>query len=354
MRVLLDCRMATWSGIGRYCTGLTRALHRTSGVEIVQMIAEGSEPPVPDAEVIEAARHPFRLAGALEFGRIAARSAPDITHALHFPTPMPARHPLIVTVQDLTPLVVEGVMPSAIRRGAYRRSMARAVSAADRILTPSAFSASDVVRFFPGAAGRTTPVLLAADDFTSGPVGRLPEWLEESRFILSMGNTRPHKDLPTLLRAFATLDAQDVLLVLAGEDPGGYALSVLGDHPAAQRVHFSGPIDDETLRALFAGAEVLAVTSRYEGFGLPPLEAMSFGTPVVSSSAASLPEVVGDAALLVAPGDVEALRSALDRVLSDVDLAQRLVHIGRERALGFTWDTTAAGTVAVYRQALGV
>lgn len=353
MRVLLDCRMATWSGIGRYCTGLVRALAQTAGLELVQMVPEGADPPVRDAASVEASRHPFSVAGALEFGRIVRLVAPDVTHALHFPTPLPAAHPLVVTMQDLTPLVVEGVMPSALRRGVYRAWVARAVSVADRILTPSANTARDVARFFPRAEGRTDVVLLAADDFNAGPVGELPEWLRGRRYVLSMGNTKPHKDLPSLMRAFERLNDPELLLVLAGSDPGGYVSGVLGPCPAASRVRFTGRIDDDTLRALFAGAVALAYPSRYEGFGLPPLEAMAYGVPVVTTTAASIPEVVGDAALLVPPGDVDGLAEALQRVLVEPSLARSLGDAGRARAGDLTWSRTAAGTIDSYRRALG-
>lgn len=350
MRVLLDCRMASWSGIGRYCNGLARALADDPEITIVQMIAAGTEPPVPAAEAIEAQHHPFTVRGSIEFGRVVRAVAPDLTHALHFPTPRPAAHPLVVTLQDLTPLVVPGVMPSAVKRAVYRRSIGRAVRLADRILTPSEYTARDVVRFFPAAEGRITPVLLAADDFTAGPVGLLPEWLDGHRFVLSMGNTKPHKDLPTLLRAFAALPDTSLLLVLAGVDPGGYVESVLGGDPAAARVRFTGRVSDDTLRALYASAELLAYPSLYEGFGLPPLEAMAFGTPVVVARAASVPEVVAEAALVIEPGDVHGLTLAMTDLLRDAALTARLADLGRERTRELTWRRTARATTAVYAE----
>ncbi|MBN1193670.1 MAG: glycosyltransferase family 4 protein [Coriobacteriia bacterium] len=351
MRVLVDCRMSTWSGIGRYCQGLVRALVRTPGIGVIQMVAAGTQAPSGSAEVVEASSHPFSAGGSFEFGRIVRDVAPDITHALHFPTPRPVSHPLVVTIQDLTPLVVPGVMASAARRIVYRRSVGRAVRVADRIITPSAHTAQDVARLLPRAEGRITTVLLAADDFTSGPVGELPEWLEGKRFILSMGNTKPHKDLPTLLQAFAALEDESLVLVLSGVDQEGYASSVLGQDRAASRVRFTGPISDDMLRALYSNAELLAFPSLYEGFGLPPLEAMSFGTPVVVSAAASLPEVVGDAALTFAPGDRDALADAMGQVLSDAGMASELSRRGKARAGELTWSRTAGLTAAVYREA---
>lgn len=353
MRILVDCRMASWGGIGRYCQGLVRSLARIPDLDLVQMIAAGEQPPVPDAPHVSAAKHPFSVAGGLEFAAIARRVGPDITHALHFPVPLPVRHPLVVTIQDLTPLLVPGVMPSAVRRAVYRHAIGRAVTTAERILTPSACSAADVVRFFPAAAPRVRPVLLAADDFTAGPVGTLPSWLQGARYVLSMGNTKPHKELPTLLRAFASLADESLVLVLAGTDPGGFAESVLGSGSAAQRVRFTGRITDDTLRALYAGAALLAFPSRYEGFGLPPLEAMSFGTPVVVADAGSLPEVVGDAGLMVPAGDAEALSHEMSRVLTDTVLATDLRARGLARAASFSWARTAEQTVAAYREARG-
>jgi alpha-1,3-rhamnosyl/mannosyltransferase len=350
MRVLLDCRMATWGGIGRYCQGLVRALAQLPGLELVQMAAPGSLVPVPEAEVVTAARHPFSVGGAIEFGRIARRVTPDVTHALHFPVPLPAAHPLVVTIQDLTPLLVRGVMPSAAKRAVYRYKLRRAITVADRVLTPSQRTAEDVVAFVQSARGKVRPVLLAADDFTSGTVGELPEWLTGKRFVLSMGNTKPHKELPTLLRAFAELPHAELLLVLAGTDPGGFVSGVLGDHPAASRVRFSGPISDDTLRALYTNAALLAFPSRYEGFGLPPLEAMSLGTPVVTARAGSLPEVVGEAGIMIPPGDVRALAEAMGRVLADTALAADMHTRGLARAAEFSWRHTAEGTAAVYAE----
>lgn len=358
MRVLLDCRMADWSGVGRYTTGLTRALARRGDLELVQVVAVDGAVPVPEAESIRAKAHPFTPNGGLEFGRIAHRVAPDVTHCLHFPTPVPAPHPLVVTVHDLTPLVIPGSMRAFPHGLAYRSWMSRVARHADRVITDAVFTSDEVTRFFPRLGGRITPIALGVEDFTSGPVGEVPASLAApgSRYVLAMGNTKPHKDLPTLLRAFDTLFAKrpDVSLLLVGAEVPGFVASVLADAPRiAARVRFTGRVDDATLRALYAGAAAFALPSRYEGFGLPPLEAMSFGAPVVTTTAASLPEVVGDAAVTVAPGDARALASALARVLDDPAFADGLRARGRARAALFTWAATAEATAAVYREVTG-
>ena len=157
-----------------------------------------------------------------------------------------------------------------------------------------------------------------------------------------------------MLRAFARVAPlwPDLRLLLVGADVPGFVASVLDGDEAAGRVCFTGRVGDDVLRALYRDAAVFVFPSRYEGFGLPPLEAMAFGTPVVCSDAASLPEVVGDAALIFPAGDVGALADALSLVLGDVSVRGRLALAGPRRAARFTWERTAAGTVAVYREAL--
>jgi glycosyltransferase involved in cell wall biosynthesis len=359
MRVLLDCRMAAWSGIGRYTTGLAHALAARDDVELVQVHAVGERPPVvpgPRVEALPAAGHPFGVRGALEFGRIVRRAKPDLVHCLHFPTPVPATHPLVVTLHDLTPLVVPSTMPSPIKRAVYWAWNARAVSVADRVLANSRHTASDIARMFAVAGPKLRVVLESADGFANGPVGEIPKGLVPAGlpYLLSMGNTKPHKDLPTLLRAFARVAPAwpDLHLLLVGVEVPGFVASVLVGDQAADRVKFTGRVGDDALRALYRGAALFALPSRYEGFGLPPLEAMAFGTPVVCSNAASLPEVVGDAALVFPAGDVGALSDALSLVLGDSSTRERLSHAGPARAAQFTWERTAAETVATYHEAL--
>jgi len=363
--------MATWTGVGRYTTGLARALARSEDVELILVTAVGEEPPVvagvgaaDDAvtdialQSVSASKHPFSLAGARELARIVREVAPDVTHCAHFPTPLPARHPLVVTMHDLTPLVVPGIMPSAAKRAAYRWWNRRAVRVADRIITDATFTVGEIERVFPQAAGRVTAIPLGVDDFACGSTGPLPESLRalaQTPYLLSMGSTRGHKDLPTLLSAFETIAPEypELQLLLVGADEPGYLKRVLVSATPAvgARVAFTGRLDDGALRTLMAGAMVFAFPSRYEGFGLPPLEAMALGTPVVIAHAASLPEVVGDGALTFEPGDAVALAAQLMALLDDADLRQRMSAAGRERASEFTWARAAAATIAVYREA---
>jgi len=362
MLALLDCRMARWSGVGRYTTGLVRALARRDDLELMLLSATGNELVVEGDNVrsVFSAKHPFKPAGMMAFGNLAASVRPDITHCLHFPTPLPRRKPLVVTLHDLTPLLQTEVMPSATKRRVYERLNERAVRIAEAIITPSAHTAADIEHLFPRATGKTRVILEAADDFSGGDVGDLPALLAGALagapYVLSMGSTRPHKDLPTLIDAFAMVAPRHpaLRLVLVGTEVPGYVDDVLSGRPMmAERVLWSGPVTDDELRALYAGATAFAFPSLYEGFGLPPLEAMALGAPVVVANAASLPEVVGDAALTFEPGDAGGLCRRLDELLGDSALRERLTEAGHIRAAQLTWDATAQATVAVYREVLG-
>ncbi|HLG91738.1 MAG TPA: glycosyltransferase family 1 protein, partial [Acidimicrobiales bacterium] len=174
-------------------------------------------------------------------------------------------------------------------------------------------------------------------------------------YVLSLGTLEPRKDVPGLLAAFERLAGSHpgLRLVVAGPDGWGTAAfeQALGRSPFADRVVRLGYLGQAERAGLLRGAAVFAYPSVYEGFGLPPLEAMAVGVPVVCTRAGALPEVVGQAALLVEPGDPEALAGAIACLLDDQAARARLIEAGRRRAAEFSWGSCAAGLEALYRRA---
>jgi alpha-1,3-rhamnosyl/mannosyltransferase len=181
----------------------------------------------------------------------------------------------------------------------------------------------------------------------------LPDWVDE--YVLAVGTVEPRKDLPSLVRAFGLFAKgyPGLALVHAGPDGWGSAQleEAIAECPAGDRVLRLGWVDDPTRDALMAGAAIFAFPSLYEGFGLPPLQAMAAGAPVVASRCGALEEVLGAAARFVDIGDTDALANALEELLGDEPARRELVLRGRERASLYTWDACAAGLAALYRDA---
>jgi len=178
--------------------------------------------------------------------------------------------------------------------------------------------------------------------------------LAERPFVLSVGTIQPRKNYRRLIQAFAHLD-ESLALVIAGSK-GWHYEDVFGEvsrQGLAERVHFLGFVADADLPALYSAASLFVYPSLYEGFGLPVLEAMTCGTPVVASNQSALPEVVGQAGLLVDPRDVKALAAAMSRLLADKDLHQKLAQAGHVRAANFTWGNMAVKLIALYQQLIG-
>jgi glycosyltransferase involved in cell wall biosynthesis len=244
----------------------------------------------------------------------------------------------------------------------YRHWLPRVVPRVDAVITVSQASKADIVRYLKVVPSKVRVVYrwvhAALRPSHTDEIARAKaQYRLPDAYILFLGSVEKRKNVQGLLHAYAQLRqmGEALPLVVVGVrrwNSAGLART-LRELDLEQHVLFSGYVPDADLPALYSGADLFVFPSLYEGFGLPPLEAMACGTPVVCSNAASLPEVVGDAAITVDPCDVEGLAEAMHRVLTDVELQEQLREKGLEQARQFTWERTARETVAVYREVCG-
>lgn len=229
---------------------------------------------------------------------------------------------------------------------------------ADRVIADSQATARDLMRHFGVASEKIRvahlggpPLALDVDAASARATYRLPE-----RYFLFVGTLQPRKNLPRLLRAFAEVAESDATVALALAGPAGRGAPSLQRLISALnldgRVHLLGYVPVGDLPGLFAGAIGFVFPSLYEGFGMPALEAMAWGTPVIAATTGSLPEVVGDAGLLVDPYDTSGLKQAMERLLEDSGLRERSIVAGRARVASFTWDRCAEKVEAVLDEVL--
>jgi glycosyltransferase involved in cell wall biosynthesis len=266
-----------------------------------------------------------------------------------------------VTVHDLTPLVYPNqfLTGKALREFVYRL-MLRGVRAAKCVIADSLSTKADLVRLLSIPASRVFVVPLAVDDTfrpaaTGAGLAPLPQAIGDAPFLLHVGGDVPNKNVETLLYSFSKLvdrfGVPHALVVVGPEGPRLARFRATRPDLATRVVRVNGLPQSELL-ALYRKAEVVVFPSTYEGFGLPILEAMACGTPVIASTVSSVPEVAGDAACLVDPYDSEGLTESMMSLLGSEARRKQLSAAGMARAAGFTWERTAAMTLQAYRWAL--
>jgi glycosyltransferase involved in cell wall biosynthesis len=369
LRVLFDAHAIGphRSGIGQYALHLCRALlaHCADRVALHLDAGGGVTSVASDADIAAAVsrvRDGDLYAPRRQWEAPLRARGFDVFHAPDFALPLLVRGvATVATVHDVVPLALPSLLARSTKTrflAAYRLYVRRTVRRADAVLTDSAFSRDEIVRLAGGRSDRIAvvplaPMLARADAPLPADAAA---FLRGRPYLLVFGRPDPYKGLPLLFRALARANAgrdERLALVSAGTLDPRYdprrdvaALGLGGD------VHCTGYVDDASLSALLAGATALVHPSLYEGFGLPPLEAMAHGVPVVSSGRASLPEVTGDAALVADPEDPEAFAAALVRIATDATLRANLSAYGRERAGRFSWRRTATETLAAYERAV--
>jgi glycosyltransferase involved in cell wall biosynthesis len=372
MKVLVDCTQITKNkaGVGAYALNLTRELvkRQDETLEVTLLIQDDDPDFSSDGESIRLVKVPAKLFRSLPFRFLMEqlyipwlirKHNVDVLHSLHYSFPLlPMRARKIVTVHDLTSVIMPEVH-TYIKR-AYCRFFIRAANRfADALIFVSNSTKEDWTRHFQrisqlsfviplGKAGIFRPGLSPEQiDLT------LQKYKIDKPFLLYIGTIEPRKNLTRLVEAFSQLTQSFPMhnLVIAGMK--GWMYDQLFDAVRSlelqTRVIFTGFVAEEDKPYLISGAEVFVYPSLYEGFGIPALEAISCGTPTLTSNVSSLPEVVGDAALLVDPRSVNDIAFNLSRLLTDEDLRDSLCRKSVYQASLFEWGRTADETIHAYR-----
>ncbi|MFQ6057984.1 MAG: glycosyltransferase family 4 protein [Anaerolineae bacterium] len=365
VRYVLDARAATshFPGIGRYVINLARAMTPLlGGDERLVLLRDPTQLSPWDlkalagerVQVIDVPLSPFSPRQQWGIPRLLRRCQAGLYHSPYYSMPYLPGVPTVLTVYDLIPLRYPQYV-SAQARLLFRWMTALALRAAAYVIAISQVTRRDLLTTYHPPSERVTAIPLAAD-----PAFRpqSPEAVTALRvrlnlpdqYVLYLGINKPHKNLVRLIEAWAAISYQ---LVVAGYwDPR---------YPQAQErarqlslegcVRFLGPVAEEDLPALYSGATCFVFPSLYEGFGLPVLEAMSCGAPVVCSDTSSLPEIVGGAALTFDPLDVTEMAAKIEEALGDEALRGEMREQGLRQAAKFSWERTARETLRVYREA---
>jgi alpha-1,3-rhamnosyl/mannosyltransferase len=367
MNVFVDLRTATdhFPGIGRYAVNLIRALESQIGdLGKLHLIADSLRSSRwnlaafdhKNGNFIRIEASPFSIRQQWVVPLVLKKQKADLYHSLYYIMPFFSRVPTVLTIYDLIPLIFPDYFPLHIRL-LYRLANYWALVRSQHIISISRSTAQDLIDRYSIPEKRVTAIHLAADDsFYPRENDEIESVLKRLKlpknYILYVGSNKPHKNLTRLIKAWEKISTPKPALVIAGFWDPRYpeAKDYVKSKHYQKFVYFVGPVADADLPALYTGAKLFAYPSKYEGFGLPVLEAMACGTAVVTTNISSLCEVTGDAAILVDPLSVDELSCAIRSLLEDEDLLRHHEKLGITRAKRFTWQKCASETIEVYKQ----
>ena len=366
MRVAIDARKLHDFGIGTYIRNLLRHLARIDhDTEFVLLCTEADLGVAaqlgPNFRSVLEPSPNYSIREQIHVPWVLRRERPDLFHAPHYVLPAAIHCNSVVTIHDCIHLMFPQYLPNRMAYAYARAQMWTAAHRSDCILTVSDASKRDILHLFNIPPEKIVVVYNAIDaHFSVTPhpdaVARVRERYQlDHRFLLYVGNIKPHKNLVRLIEAFSELrtgDLEDLKLLIIGDEISKLPAlrHAVHRHKLHKHVRFLGYVPDDQLAVLYRLAAVFVFPSLYEGFGLPPLEAMASGTPVVVSNVSSLPEVVGDAAVLVDPHDIDSIVDGLRCVLTNPARADDMRRKGLERAREFSWERSVARTLEVYKR----
>ena len=370
LRIVIDVRHINDFGIGTYIRNLVKAIGELDQFNRYLLAANYTDvpdiPSLPDNFETVLYHEPRRYQwDNAAYPWFLKRLAPDLIHLPLNNVPLLMRNPYVVTIHDMSSFLFDG--RTGFRENLRLYRFRRGLLKADRVIAVSNATRRDVENFLGIRPERIRLVYSAPDpNFLNykpqtGSSLRLRERFQiHYPYILYAGRIRPHKNIPRLIEAFAVVRGElenhpkyrDLRLLIIGDEinRNPEVRRAVAQTRTEQVVRFLGFVPFETLREFYANASAFAFPSLYEGFGLPPLEAMATGIPVVTSSVSSLPEVVGNAAMIVNPENVFDIARGIREVITEEQLRSRLIARGYEQVRQFSWRRTAEQTLEVYRE----
>ena len=374
MKIAIDIRRITEFGVGTYTRNIIRALTRLDHDNEYFLLGSPEKAKemgnLPDNFSSIEVASPDTAKGFFQCNSVLSRVGCDLVHVPHlFWLPHHFPCPYVITVHDVLDHMYRARNGSGLKRSLHFHLTRRVLRNSARIFAVSTFTKNEIQKLF-GIEPRRIEVIYNAIDarFLTGHASDADRQMLAERyqiaypFLLYAGRISPHKNLVRIIEAFAALKAElakqdqfpDLKLIIIGDE--------LSKHPDLRRtvvragvqndVRFLGFVPIDVLRVFYDVAKVFVFPSLYEGFGLPPLEAMAHGTPVLTSNTSSIPEVVGNAAVLVNPENLFEMMRALQRVLCDQTLRERLRQAGYEQVKKFSWDYSVSDILAGYREVL--
>jgi glycosyltransferase involved in cell wall biosynthesis len=368
VRIAIDARKLRDYGIGTYVRNLLRYLSRMDKSNEYVVLCRDWDLELlnevcPAFKQVPESSPGYSVREQITVPRDLRRERADLFHAPHYVLPPLTPCKSVVTIHDCIHLRFPQYLPSRLGYAYARGSLWMATHRSNRIMTVSEASKRDILEYFRVPSDKIDVIYNGIDErFNQTPaeedVVRVRERYQlDDPFVLYAGNVKPHKNIERLIEAFYMLrrgEFENVKLVIIGDEVSKYAAlrHAVHRHKLHKHVRFLGFVPHRTLAVLYRLAAVFVFPSLYEGFGLPPLEAMASGTPVITSNVSSLPEVCGDAALLIDPLQTEAIADAMRRVLTDEALRTDLRRRGLERAKHFSWERSIARVSQIYREVL--
>lgn len=311
----------------------------------------------PNFTAVACPHKEFTFDEQIGFKRQLDQLHPDLVHFAAVQQPVWYRGTVVTTIQDLTTLrfrnPAKNPLTFMLKQQVYRWVNWRVAHKSKLLITPTEFVKQDIAAFAHIDPAKITVTLESADDLPTP--AEVVDIVGDKQFIMYVGRPTPHKNLERLTQAFAKLQADHphLYLVLAGKKDANYQrIETLIQRQGIANIIFTGYVSDQQLRWLYEHCRAYVFPSLSEGFGLPGLEAMRHGAPVISSNATCLPEVNGDAALYFDPLDITDMAAKIADVLQDENLRQRLIISGQTHVATFSWQRMAEQTLGVYRQAL--